>query len=106
MTDSRKHMDPSTLESLIMLRTNKDMWDERDIQWVIDNPSYFEETSDSDSIQDEMQDPPFTRVVRQRTAHDPEQDDITTISSISSSSNRVVPRVGWRPPVSSSSSSA
>ena len=106
MTDSRKHMDPSTLESLIMLRTNKDMWDERDIQWVIDNPSYFEETSDSDSIQDEMQDPPFTRVVRQRTAHDPEQDDITTISSISSSSNRVVRRVGWRPPVSSSSSSA
>ena len=87
MTDSRKHMDPST-------RTNKDMWDERDIQWVIGNPSYFEETSDSDSIQDEMQDPPFTRVVRQRTAHDPEQDDITTISSISSSSNRVVRRVG------------
>ena len=98
MTDSRKHMDPST-------RTNKDMWDERDIQWVIGNPSYFEETSDSDSIQDEMQDPPFTRVVRQRTAHDPEQDYITTISSISSSSNRVVPRVGWRPLVSRSSSS-
>ena len=99
MTDSRRHMDPSTLESLIMLRTNKDMWDERDIQWAIDNPGYFEDTSDTDSIQ--MQEEPvpsFTREVRQRT-NDPEQDDITTISS--SSSNRVVPGLGWRPPISS-----
>jgi len=102
MTDSRRHMDPSTLESLIMLRTNKDMWDERDIQWAIDNPGYFEDTSDTDSIQ--MQEEPvpsFTREVRQRT-NDPEQDDITTISS--SSSNRVVPGLGWRPPITPISS--
>ena len=50
MTDSRKHMDPSTLQTIIMLRTNNDLWDERDIQWAIDNPRHFEEISDSDSI--------------------------------------------------------
>jgi hypothetical protein len=85
MTDSRRHMDPSTLESLIMLRTNKDMWDERDIQWAKDNPGYFEGTSNSDSTQEmqEEPDPSFTRVLRQRTS-DPEPDDIMTISSSSS----------------------
>ena len=98
MTDSRRHMDPSTLESLIMLRTNKDMWDERDVQWAIDNPGYFDESSDSDSSQEDMQEEPdlLNRVVRQRTV-DPEPDDITTISS---SSSRFVPGQGWRPPVS------
>jgi hypothetical protein len=108
MTDSRRHMDPSTLESLIMLRTNKDMWDERDIQWAMDNPGYFNGTSDSDSTQEETEemqeeaDPSLNRVVRQRTS-DPEPYDITTISSVS---NRVIPELGWRPPSSFFSASS
>ena len=40
-TDSRKHMDPSTLRTLIMLRTHDDLLGERDIQWAIDNPGDF-----------------------------------------------------------------
>ena len=65
----------------------------------MDNPGYFEETSDNDSTQEEMQeesDLSLNRLVRQRTS-DPEPDDITTISS---GSNRVLPGLGWRPPVS------
>ena len=67
MTDSRNHMDSATLRTLIMLRTNNDLWDERDIQQAIDNPRHFEETSDSDSIQGEMQEETssqFNRLVR------------------------------------------
>jgi hypothetical protein len=105
MTDSRKHMDLYTLQTLIMLRTNNDLWDERDIEWAIDNPRHFEETLDSDSIQGEMQEETntqFNRLVRQRT-HEPLQDDLcedqyTTPSS--SNSSRVVQNVGWRPPIS------
>jgi hypothetical protein len=110
MTDSRKHMDPSTLQTVIMLRTNNDLWDERDIQWAIDNPRHFEETADSDSIQEEMQEETnaqLNRLIRQRT-HEPLQDDLaenqfTTPSSLNNS--RVVPGVGWRPPTSMRSSS-
>ena len=35
MTDNRKSMDPSTLETIIMLRMNKDLWDERDVEAII-----------------------------------------------------------------------
>jgi hypothetical protein len=35
MTDNRKSMDPSTLETIIMLRMNKDLWDERDVEAMI-----------------------------------------------------------------------
>jgi len=35
MTDNRKSMDPSTLETIIMLRMNKDLWDERDVEVII-----------------------------------------------------------------------
>ena len=88
-----------------MLRTNNDLWDTRDIHWAIDNPRHFEETSEIDSIQGEMQEETnaqFDRLVRQRT-HEPLQDDLaenrfSTPSSLSSS--RVVPGVGWRPPIS------
>jgi len=45
MTDNRKHMDPSTLETLIMLYMNKDLWDERDVQWILDHYDDFEEPS-------------------------------------------------------------
>ena len=41
MTDNRKLMDPSTLEVLIMLRMNKDLWDERDMEWILSNPRFF-----------------------------------------------------------------
>jgi hypothetical protein len=72
---------------------------ERDIQWAIDNPRHFEEISDSDSIQGEIQEETnaqFNRLVRQRT-HEPQEDALgedpyTTPSS--SNSSRVVPGVG------------
>jgi hypothetical protein len=110
MTDSRKHRDSATLRTLIMLRTNIDLWEERDIHWAIDNPRHFEDASDSDSIQGEMQEETnaqFNRLVRQHT-HESLQDDLaenqfTTPSS--SNSSRVVPGVGWRPPISMRSSS-
>ena len=35
MIDNRKSMDPSTLETIIMLRMNKDLWDERDVEAII-----------------------------------------------------------------------
>jgi hypothetical protein len=38
-------MDPSTLETLIMLYMNKDLWDERDVQWILDHYDDFEEPS-------------------------------------------------------------
>ena len=35
MRPHRRHMDPSTLEMLLMLRLNKDMWSEKTIQDII-----------------------------------------------------------------------
>ena len=37
MRPHRRHMDPSTLEMLLMLRLNKDMWSEKTIQDIIDD---------------------------------------------------------------------
>ena len=34
MSDHRKHMDPSTLEMLLMLRMNKDLWDEKTVESI------------------------------------------------------------------------
>ena len=34
MTDQRRCMDPSTLESILMLKLNKDLWDVRDIEII------------------------------------------------------------------------
>ena len=34
MRPHRRHVDPSTLEAILMLRMNKDMWDEETIQKV------------------------------------------------------------------------
>ena len=31
-TDQRRSMDPSTLETLLILKLNKDLWDARDIE--------------------------------------------------------------------------
>ena len=47
MTDNRKHMDPSTLETLLMLYMNKDLWDERNVQWILDHYGDFEEPTAS-----------------------------------------------------------
>ena len=41
MTDHRKLMDPFTLVTLIMLRANKELWDERDVEWILSNPEHF-----------------------------------------------------------------
>ena len=35
MRPHRRLMDPSTLEMLVMLRFNRDLWDERDVDTVI-----------------------------------------------------------------------
>ena len=37
MRPHRRLMDPSTLEMLLMLRLNKDMWSEKTIQDIIDD---------------------------------------------------------------------
>lgn len=37
MRPNRRQMDPSTLEMLLMLRLNKDMWGEKTVQDIIDN---------------------------------------------------------------------
>jgi hypothetical protein len=76
MTDSRKLMDPSTLEVLVMLRTNIDLWDERDMEWILVNSRYFDAT-DGDSVENGAEDDEVTSVsaisfqetrnVRQRT---------------------------------------
>jgi hypothetical protein len=34
-------MDLSTLETLVMLRAKKELWDERDIEWILSNPQDF-----------------------------------------------------------------
>ena len=42
MTDHRKVMDPSTLETLIMLQMNREFWDEQDMEWILCNPRFFD----------------------------------------------------------------
>ena len=34
MTDQRRSMDPSTLETILMLKLNKDLWDAQDIERI------------------------------------------------------------------------
>ena len=43
MTDNRKSMDISTLETIIMFRMNKDLWDERDFDAMIHEENLREE---------------------------------------------------------------
>ena len=102
MTDSRKHMDPSTLETLIMLRMNKDLWDVRDVQWIIDHPSHFDETAGSEdeagaNHSDDSDDENVNSAPTLSTT------SATTSSSSSSSSSRtggvsLLSGLGWRPP--------
>jgi len=42
MTDHRKVMDLSTLETLIMLQMNREFWDEQDMEWILCNPRFFD----------------------------------------------------------------
>ena len=74
MTDNRKLMDPSTLEVLIMLRTNKDIWDERDMEWILCNPRFFD-AIDQDSAESDAED---------------DEDELTSISAISHQETRRV----------------
>ena len=86
MTDNRKLMDPSTLEILIMLRMNKDLWDERDMEWILCNPRFFDEFAHEDD----------------------EIDDMTSLSAVSSTDGgrnvrqRTSTAHGWQPPSASS----
>ena len=73
MTDNRKLMDPST-EVLIMLRTNKDIWDERDMEWILSNPRFFD-AIDQDSAENDAED---------------DEDELTSISAISYQETRRV----------------
>ena len=43
MTDNRKSIDISTLETIIMFRMNKDLWDERDFDAMIHEENLREE---------------------------------------------------------------
>ena len=55
MTYNRKLIDLSTLEVLIMLRTNKDLWDEKDMEWILSNPVFFN-TVDKDNAENDAED--------------------------------------------------
>ena len=86
MTDNRKLMDPSTLEVLIMLRTNKDLWDERDMEWILSNPRFFD-AIDQDAIDQDG---------AENDAED-DEDEMTSISAIShQETRRVRQRTGAR----------
>ena len=93
MTDNRKLMDPSTLETLIMLRMNKDLWDERDVEWILCNSRFFYEDNEDIAL-----------------GGDHQPDDVTSLSSISSNDRgrnvrqRTSTAHGWQPPSASSSS--
>ena len=87
MTDNRKLMDPSTLEILIMLRMNKDLWDERDWSGFFATRSrFFDEFAHEDD----------------------EIDDMTSLSAVSSTDGgrnvrqRTSTAHGWQPPSASS----
>ena len=88
MTDHRRLMDPSTLETFIMLRANKELWDERDVEWILSNPEHFH-------VVDEE-----TTVLGGARLRD-DRDDLSAISTQSLSSREVRQRTS-----SSSSSSA
>ena len=76
MTDHRRLMDPSTLETFIMLRANKKLWDERDVEWILSNPDYFQ-------VVDEE-----TTVLGGARLRD-DKDDVSAISTQSLSSREV-----------------
>ena len=80
MTDNRKLMDLSTLEVLIMLRTNKDIWDERDMEWILSNPRFFD-AIDQDSAENDAED---------------DEDEVTSISAISYQETQETRRVRQR----------
>ena len=50
MTDHRRLMDPSTLETFIMLRANKELWDERDVEWILSNPEHFQVVDEETTV--------------------------------------------------------
>jgi len=63
MSDTRKQMDPTSLEMLLILKLNPDLWDERSVNTVIKRPA------------------------PQRTERDISSTPVSTISSSSSSSS-------------------
>ena len=50
MTDHRKVMDLSTLETLIMLQMNREFWDEQDMEWILCNPRFFDNDDDDQAV--------------------------------------------------------
>lgn len=106
VTDSRKCMDPSTLETLIMLRTNKSLRDVQDVWSLTDHPRYFDEVNNDEE--------PHSRASRRLRERDDDDDSqeydqsgetVSTTSASSSNNNsssagrsRVLPSSGWRPP--------
>ena len=64
-----------------MLRTNKDLWDERDMEWILSNPRFFD-AIDQDSAENDAED---------------DEDELTSISAIScQETRRVRQRTGAR----------
>ena len=72
MTDNRKLMDPSTLETLTMLRMNKELWDERDMEWILCSPRFFDSDDDDQAVG-----------VRRPRDEDNDDDDVHSITSSS-----------------------
>ena len=70
MTDSRKCMNPSTLETLIMLHMNKSVWDMRDVQWLIYHPHHFDEVDNDEELHSQG-----SRRLRERDDDDDDDDD-------------------------------
>ena len=83
MTDNRKVMDSSTLETLFMLRMNKELWDERDMKWTLCIPRFFD--SDDDDDYDDDVDDDGDQAAGVRRPRDEDNDDYDVHSMMTSS---------------------
>ena len=73
MTDHRKVMDLSTLETLIMLQMNREFWDEQDMEWILCNPRFFDNDDGDQAVG-----------VRRPRDEDNEDDDVHSMMTTSS----------------------
>ena len=73
MTDHRKVMDLSTLETLIMLQMNREFWDEQDMEWILCNPRFFDNDDGDQAVG-----------VRRPRDEDNDDDDVHSMMTTSS----------------------
>ena len=101
MTDHRRQMDPSTLECLIMLRMNKELWDERDMEWILCNPRAFDDI-DNDNYDNDGEQQIAVGARRPRDERDISTDEAHSQLSNSTADDRRHQRIttsshGWHP---------